>query len=336
MAREQKYDILKQPTLTLLVTFAALIVVQTLRAVRFPLPSEELSEALSPVGSLLDGAMCSTTGTIVVVLSVIFSSVLITRIIGRYSLSVVRSFVPMALLTICAYGVLYPIGSPSMALAVVMIIHAEDLMLLSFKRTECFGEVMRAAFWIALAALLIPDLIYVVALLPVQWFIWQRSPREMVAALITLSLPLLITSCLYWFDGEVFVWFWKEWTETLSPLSLIVPAELVTTLGGVIGTALLGVITLATIAGIILFATNHNGMRLRARKGHICFVMLFFMGLTMLLCGIPAGISTAVMGVASVPLLHTLFVRRKGIVGVLLYLSMVILTALAALLPLYA
>lgn len=336
MAREQKYDILKQPTLTLLVTFAALLVVQTLRAVRFPLPSEELSEALSPVGVLLDGALPGTWGIIVVLLAVLLSSVLITRIIGRYSLSVVRSFVPMALLAMCAYGVLYPIGSPSMALAVVIIIHATDLMLLSFKRTECFSEVMRAAFWVAMAALLIPDLIYVLALLPVQWLIWQRSPREMIAALITLALPMFLTSCLYWFSGESFVWAWKEWSNRLATIHFVAPEELLTALGGPIGASLLGLITLATIGGIVVFMTTHSGMRLRARKGHICFTILFFVGLAMLLCGIPVAIATAVMGVASVPLLHTLFVRRKGLVSVLLYIAMVALTLLAALLPLCA
>lgn len=334
MAQQQKYDILKQPTLTLLVTFAALLVMQTMRAIRLPLASEALTESLSPIGVWFDGAMGPTASVVFAVITVVLSSILITRIIGRYSLSVVRSFVPMALLVVCVFGTLYPIESPSMMLAVVLTIHATDLMIMSFKRHERFGEVMKAAFYASLAALLLPDFVYVLALLPIQWFIWQRSVREMIAATITLLTPLLITSCTYWFAGERFGWFAEEWIGHISPITPISFDTLIPKLGGIVGTSLLGLTTLATLASIVVFIGGQGGMRLRARKGHIYFTLLFFVGIAIFLLGTPAAISLPIAGIASVPLLHTLFVRRKGIVSVLLYILLVSLAALSALLPL--
>lgn len=335
MAQQSRYDTLKQPTLTLFVTFAALLTMQTLRATRLPLASEFVGGSLSPVGEWLDGLMGPAGEVAAVTIGVLLSAVLITRIIGRYSLSVVRSFVPMALLVICSYGVLYPIGSPSMVFAVAMIIHATDLMIMSFKRSERFGEVMRAALWTSLAALLVPDLVYLVALLPVQWCIWQRSPREMIAALITLLAPLFIATCFYWFRGEEFGWFFDKWSGALSPIGIIAPEELYVELGGILGATLCGIVVLMTLVSIGVFVGMQRGMRLRARKGHIYFSLLFLLGLVMLFVGIPSSIALPVMGVASVPLIHTFFVRHKGLVSVLIYIIMVALVALSALLPLY-
>lgn len=336
MAQQSRYDTLKQPTLTLLVTFAALLTMQTLRAIRVPLASESIIKSLSPVGVWLDSLMGLTGEVVVVTLGVLLSAVLITRIIGRYSLSVVRSFVPMALLVICSCGVLYPIGNPSIALAVAMIIHATDLMIMSFKRSERFGEVMSAALWTSLATLLVPDCVYLAALLPVQWIIWQRSLREMIAAIMTFLAPLLIAACFYWFRGEEFGWFFGEWSGALSHIGFTPPEALYAELGGTFGSVLCGVVVLMSLVSIVVFLSMQRGMRLRARKGHIYFSLLFFVGVTMLLAGIPAAIALPVMGVASVPLIHTFFVRYKGLVSVLIYVIMVALATLSALLPLCA
>ena len=67
-------------------------------------------------------------------------------------------------------------------------------------------------------------------------------------------------------------------------------------------------------------------MRLRARKGHIYFSLLYLVGVAMLLLGIPVVVALPVMGFASVPLIHTFLVRRKGAVGVVVYVAIVLLT----------
>lgn len=275
-------------------------------------------------------------GSIIVLIAVLLASLIITRIISRYSLSVIRSLVPMVLFSICVCGSLLPIGSPALALSVLMIVHATELMIMSFKRTERFSEIMRAAFWTGLAALIIPDLVYVALLLPIQWFIWQRSPREMVAGTIMFLLPLLPTSYLWWQGGKEFGWLIHEWWGSLSPIAHIDFAEFYGSIGGLMPTILFGILTLLTLASIVVFVGGFGSMRIRAHKGHLYFSLLYTLGVAMLLWGLPTAVAIAVMGVASVPLIHTFFVRRKGVMSAIIYILVLLVTLFTAIYPLLA
>jgi hypothetical protein len=214
-----------------------------------------------------------------------------------------------------------------------MIVHATELMIMSFKRTERFSEVMRAAFWTGLAALIIPDLIYVAHLLPIQWFIWQRSPREMVAGVIMFFLPLLPASYLWWLGGQEFGWLTREWFSTLSPITPIDLAEFYGSIGGLMTTTLFGILTLLTLASIVVFVGSFGSMRIRARKGHLYFALLYIVGAAMLLLGVPVAVAMATMGFASVPLIHTFFVRREGTVSAIIYIVVLLATLLTAIYP---
>lgn len=331
--RRQQTDILSQPIPVILLTFALVVTGEVVRALTSPFGAEGVEGVLSPVGVWIDGLCGGVVAAIAGVLILLVGSLMLTRIIGRYSLSVIRSFVPMVLFAICVCGVLFPIGSPALLLAVLMIIHATELMIMSFKRTERFGEVMRAAFWTGMAALLVPDMVYVVVLLPIQWLIWQRSPREMVAGVIMLLLPLLPASFCYWVAGESPLWLIEEWGRGLSLLTMPDFGVVVESCGGVMATILLGTLVLLTLASIVLFLGGFTSMRLRARKGHIYFTLLYLVSILLLLFGVPAVVVVPIMGFASVPLIHTFLVRRKGVVGVVIYITIVLLTLVAALLP---
>lgn len=332
MTRQQT-DILKQPIPTLLLTYGLLLALLVTRALRMPSAAEDITTALSPVGAWLDGWLAGTWGVVVVVGATLLSSVIITRIIARYSLSVVRSLVPMLLFAVCLCGVVMPIYSPALALAITMIIHATELMIMSFKRTERFSEVMRAAFWTGLAALLLPELLYPSLLLPVQWLIWQRTPREMIAATIMLLLPLLPASFCYWVGGKEALWLLEEWAQRLSGVGIPDFEMLYRSVGGGIPTLLFGVLLLLTITSIAVFIKDYAMMRIRARKGHIYFTLLFAVGIAMLLLGCHAAAALATCGIASVPLIHTFFVKRKGAVGATIYILVLLLTVARALLP---
>ena len=324
--KARQIDILKQPILTLLATFALLMTVQSLRALHFPRPAENVANTLSPVGSWIDGAMSGTVGLIATLLAILLASVIITRIISRYTLSTIRSLMPMVLFVICVCGVLMPIDSPALMLTLLMIVHSTELMIRSFKRTEQFGDVMTGSFWVGMAALIVPDLIYVAILLPFQWILWQRSPREMVAGFLLFLLPLLPASFLWWMDGKEFGWFAIEWFESISPITIVDFNSLYISLGGLIPSTLGGLISLLTIASIAVYFNSLGTMRTRARKGHLFFTLLYLVGLAMLLIGIPAGVATLIMGYASVPLIHTFFARRTGIASAIVYLLILLLT----------
>lgn len=331
--KARQIDILKQPIPTLLASFALLVATQTLRAVRHPLPAEALSGVLSPLGVWIDTLLGGVWSIVAVIISLFLASLVVTRIIGRYALSVIRSLVPMVLFAICVGGVLLPIGSPALMFTVLMIATSTELMILSFKRSERFSEVMRGAFWLGLAVLIIPDLIYVAILLPIQWVIWQRTPREMIAGFIMFLLPLLPISTLWWMGGKEFWWLATEWCSALSPIQPTNLAALYDSLGGLVPTILLGTLTLLTLASIVVSFESFHTMRIRARKGHLYFTLLYLVGVAMLLLGTPASVAVAIMGFAAVPLIHTFFVRRTGVASAIIYIVVLLATLFATLYP---
>lgn len=324
---QPRTDILKQPIPMLLATFVALLAALVVRSLGDSVASAGGVVALSSVGEWVDGRLGSTMSYVVGVLCVALSSVIITRITSRYSLSVIRSFVPMVLYVVCACGVVYPMGSPSVGLALLMIVHAVELMILSFRRTEQFGSVMRAAFWSGMAAILVPDLVYVVALLPLHWVVWQRSVREMVAATIMLLLPMLYGSVGYWFGGESFGWFAQSWVEALRGWHFVDWGVLYESLGSLLGAVLFGAITLLTLVSMAVFALGYGTMRIRARKGHVVFSATYLMGLFMLIVvGLPAELALPVMGIGAAPLIYTFFVKHKGALSTIIYVAVVLLS----------
>lgn len=334
MKSNQQTDILSQPIPIILLTFGLVLAGEVVRTLMVPFVAESVEGVLSPVGVWIDGLCGGVVDTILGVLMVIMGSVTLTRIIGRYSLSVIRSLVPMVLFVVCLCGVLFPIGSTALLMALLMVIHATELMIMSFKRTERFSEVMRAGFWTGLATLLVPDMVYILALLPVQWLIWQRSPREMVAGVIMVFLPLLPASFCYWVGGKSPLWLAGEWCRSLSPLHIVDLNTLSHHAGGIAPTILFGVLLLLTLASIVVFLEGFTSMRIRARKGHIYFTILYLVGLAMLTLGIPAVVAILTMGFASVPLIHTFLVRRKGLWSAITYILIVVLTIVATILPL--
>lgn len=325
-------DILKQPITTLLATFGALLTLLTIRALGRPYATESVEGVLSPVGVWMDSLAGPFLSAVMVLMALLGGSVIMIRIINRYSLSVVRSFMPLVLYVICIVGVVYPIGSPALMIALLMLTHATDKTFLSFKRHECFGEVMSASFWTAMAALLVPDLSVLLLLLPLQWAVWQRSAREMIASVIMIPLPLLLASSLYWFGGAPFFGLVGEWSESFSGFRLANFAELYASSGGVLNCALWGVTMVITLLSIFVFIVSYGSLRTRARKGHIIFSLQFLLGVLMLLLGSRPVIALPVIGLAAVPLIHTLFVKRKGVLNVTTYIILVTLTIISALL----
>lgn len=332
MAHRREYDILKQPIPTLLVTVGALFLLLTSRAIRSPYATEQGEGILSPVGVWIDSLLGPYVGVVVVAGAIISASLILTRVINRYSLSVIRSFMPMVLFMVCVLGVVYPISSPSIMLSLLMLTEATELMFLSFKRQERFSQVMRGAFWTALAALIVPQISYLLILLPVQWVIWQRSTREMFAGALMVPLPMLLGSCLFWFGGQPFGWLLDEWYNCFAPLKVVNIAELYACSGGILNCALWGVVMLITLWSILVFVGNYHSMRTRARKGHILFSLFFLLEMMMFfLFNCHTMVIVPLMGLSAVPLIHTLFVKRKDILSMVIYFVLIGLTALSAL-----
>ena len=134
--------------------------------------------------------------------------------------------------------------------------------------------------------------------------------------------------------GEEPLWLLREWSSSITPLHSPDFAELFESVGGWDCVMLFGALVLLTLSSMVVFMGGISSMRLRARKGHIYFTVLYLVGLFMLLHGSEPVVAIPVMGYASVPLIHTFFVRRKGVASTIIYIAVVALSLTTAILPL--
>lgn len=323
---QRKVDIIKQPIPIILGTFALLVGLLTARAVSVSLPCEDLLGALSPVGAWFDGLFAPLWGVVFSVAMMVFSAVVFTRIISRYSISVIHSFLPLVLYVVFVGGVAFAVGSPSVQLALFLLARSAELMVRSFKRCEMFDDVMCASFYAGLAALLIPDVLYVALLVCFQWLLYRRSVRECVAGVVMFLLPIMPAEFVGWCAGSNVGGVMCGWADALSPLGLTSVESLVQSCGGVLGVVVLGVLLLLGVVSAGAMIASSDSMRIRARKMHTYFIMLFLVGVVMLLLGVAPGVSMAVIGLGAVPLVHTYFVRQQGVVSVILYVVLLVVT----------
>lgn len=283
-------------------------------------------EGLSPLAVWLDGLFVGGWSVAVSLLLVIFSAVVTSRLIMRYSLSVVRSMLPLVLYGIWVLGVGFT-ASVSLHLTSLLIIGSIERLIMSFKREERFGEVMSSAVYASLAVMLVPDAVWAMVLLPVQWLSFRRSVREVAAALLSAVAVVAVVSFAWWVPSGEALAFLRLWSEALTPplfdsFDVVAFAERV----GLVAAVLLGMLVVLTAVSSLLCIARHSTMRLRARKVHYHFFLLFIVGLLLLLCGSP--LAVVLMALSSVTLLHTFFVYCPGLHTVVLYILLLLLALL--------
>lgn len=324
----RKIDIIRQPIPTLLATFGVLLTLLTIRSVGTPYAGEAVVGHLSPLGEWIDGWLSGGWAIATTIVATFLSAIIITRIISRYSISVIRSFMPMVLYIIGVGGVLFTPSSPSLHLCWLLMLRSAELLIASFKRCEMFDSVMCSAVYAATAVLIIPDLAWTLPLLVVQWLTYRRSGREIAAALVAMCGPVAICTFAWW-TADHNVWAFAEgWAEGLTTPSFINFGQLYTECGGVVPTILLGLYVVLSLMSIGTFATKWQGMRIRARKIHACFTLLWLLGTLMLLLGIPAAVAIPTMSIGAIPLIHTFLVKHPGLFSALYYIALVALTLL--------
>lgn len=323
-----KIDIIRQPIPTLLATFGLLVTLLTIRSVGSPHPAEMATGYLSPLGVWLNGLLGSGGGIAATICATLVSGVLITRIISRYSISVIRSFMPLVLYIIGVGVVAFTPHNPALHLCWLLLLRSAELMIAGFKRCEMFDSVMCAAVYMALAVLLVPDLVWVLPLLVIEWFVYRRSPREMVAAVVAMCGPVAICSFAWWTVAHDPWCFAKEWAAALTHPSLFNFGSLYRECGGAMPTIGLGLYTLLSLLSLVTISANYQGMRLRARKIHICFTLLWLTGVVMTFVGVPLTVALPTMAIGAIPLIHTFLVKNSGLFSALYYVALVVVTIL--------
>lgn len=319
-------DVIRQPLGVVAATFVIMMACVVIRVTTAPYPAETDLAADMPLGRAIDslfptGAAACTVGLVAAILN----ATLLAGMIVRYSVSAVRTYLPMAVYAMTAYGICFPAGSVSATLVPLLLILGSTQMIAAFKRSYQFEHVFKSAFWHRPA----PDALRT-GTPPCSHRSSDTRPlpthaaRGGVVAAAGLLLPFFICSVVWWGLGDSFGLMGHE---LLAGTTLGEDTALPAFFGekGVWSKVYIGLFAALTLCSAIIILRTLSSLRTRAKKIHIHFLWLLLLCLISLLL---PGNTIASLGVLAVPCCVTVsafFIRYRG------WLPLAIYTVLTAL-----
>ena len=170
-------DVIRQPLGVVAATFVIMMACVVIRVTTAPYPAETDLAADMPLGRAIDslfptGAAACTVGLVAAILN----ATLLAGMIVRYSVSAVRTYLPMAY-AMTAYGICFPAGSVSATLVPLLLILGSTQMIAAFKRSYQFEHVFKSAFCIGLLPMLYAPALPLVLIVPVTLVLYRRTLR---------------------------------------------------------------------------------------------------------------------------------------------------------------
>ena len=247
------------------------------------------------------------------------SALLITRIVTRNMVLVVRTYLPALFFVIVALGFYLPENRLGSAITTLLLIIGSDRLIAGFRRKASFDPLFRGAFLLGTMPLIFAPSVLFFLMIPVAAILFRRDGHETTVALFGYILPFLICSYIYWGMGYSFGYIGQMLIKTLfTPLG----EPLFTIQAGLWRIILAVILLLLMTLSLISFARNAAQTRTRARR-----IFLYFIYMLLPVAGLfllPSR-STDIFTLAAVPLaviLPNYFVRHTGNLPALLYLLM--------------
>ncbi len=327
-------DVIRQPLGVIIATFAAMLACVVVRATSAPYPAESALCADMPLGRAIDsllpaGAASCTAG----VLATFLNATLLAGMIVRYSVSTVRTYLPMIIYLMAACGVWFPVGSASAALVPLLLTAAAIQSIAAFKRSYQFGHVFKSAFCVGLIPMIYAPAVLIVPIVPVTLALYRRTPREAVVAVAGLFLPLLMCSVVWWGLGEPFRYTAASlYEKTFAATGGTTLAELYAGTGAPVR-AYLGLFAALTLCSVCIILRALPALRTRARKIYIHFLWLSVLCLA---TAFLPGSSLVSLGMLAVPCCVTVsacFIRHRGWIPFAAYLLLAVLMLYINLFP---
>lgn len=258
------------------------------------------------------------------------AALLVTRIVTRNMVLVVRTYLPALFFAVVASGFYRPDNGAASAVAALLLIAGSDRLIAGFRRKASFDPLFRGAFLLGTAPLVAAPAVLFFPAVPVAVVLFRRNGHEAAVALIGYVLPLLVCSYVYWGMGYPF----GHVGEMLAG-ALTTPAasDMLTLRAGLWRMALAALLLLLTALSIVSFAGHAAQMRTRARRIFLYFIYMLVPGAGLFLL---PGRSPEMFALLAVPLAviaPNFFVRHTGALPALLYLSLLLCAAAVRFLP---
>lgn len=330
-------EVIKQSLLMVIVTFLAMMIVILWRVAVVPNSFETSVAADMPLGRLIDGitgGFIPLTYFIGIIIAFINAS-LLTGIILRYSVSVVRTYLPMIIYAMIAFGVCVPVGSLSAFFASLILILSSASMIAAFRRSYQFGNVFKSAFFLGILPMMYAPSVVLVLIIPVTLILYQRTFREWIVALTGFCLPFLLCSVGWWIAGESFGYIWETMaadifagSASMSVTDVFLNSELLVKI-------VVAIYVLLAVYSIFLILFRLAGMRTRARKIYLHFIWLLILCIAMIFLPSSNIISIGLIAVPASVVISAFFIKRSGWITVAVYVFLLLMMFLMNLFPLF-
>ena len=268
----KKPNIARQPLGLVVATFLVVMILFSARSFLAPYEIELLAGPDMPLGHILDeiipqGIIHYFIGFIMAFIN----AMLLSRIIIRYSISPIRTYIPIVMYSIFAYGIYIPANSLCVPAATTLLLLSSSEIIAAFRRSYQFGAVFKSGFFLGIIPLIFSPATILIIMLPVTLILYRRTLREIITGITGLILPFALCSSIWWLTGTHWSYISDALFEGLSngySLSHNFPVE--GTAEGMYIILLVGIIILSIICTAIRF----REMRSRVRKIHIHFLWL--------------------------------------------------------------
>ncbi len=282
---------------------------------------------LTPTAAIVEGLVGgsgSLAGIVVSTLLILCNGMLLSRIVSRYSVSTVRSFLPMLLYTVALCGPMSPYGSVVPQVVALLMIMGSARLVAGFKRTLIFAPLFEGYFLIGTTPLLCPALLPVAVGHLAVMAIYDRTLREWIIGVGGLLLPTLLCSWGWWLlDGAEPLFVVESMIEGLSFEA--------TTLGTLFaGDALTSGLLMAYMTALSLFGTAlvvvaGNQMRTRPKKISYHFALITLLALVVLCLTTPSATLYALFACGFAVIAHTCFARWRSVWATACYVVLLIM-----------
>lgn len=272
-----KNGITRQPLGITIVLFTLLVLFFQGRHILWPAAAEAPVANLTPLGRMIVGWFegLPWVEAAVSVILILFTAVVITRLVSRNLVFAARTYVFLIFLAIVGYGIFIRSGNLPVVLAAYLLAKASECFASAFRRTARMADSFRGAVMLGIAPLLyVPATAYIV-LLPFAMAIYMRGWRETVVGFTGLVLPTLVYAYVMWALGEPFTEYFIELFTQLMTSGGGLPFIDTSSPAGIARIALITLIAAGIVMSLGTYARNARMIRTRAFR--IYLFMIFFM-----------------------------------------------------------
>ena len=241
------------------------------------------STADMPLGAIIDRLFAAPVLLqLLRALVTLANAVLLSGLIVRYGLCPTRTYLPMPLYVLLS-GLFLPTASASTLLIVLLLMLHLNRMTACFRRSYQFEHLFIASLYLGLTPMLSTAATPLLLSLAAALFLYRRTAREAIVALVGVALPTLFCSVIWWSTGADWNHMLLQWGAGLAAAAVpdALPAF---TVSRITALTLLGLCGVLLLLAILRLYRTLPALRPRPRSIYLHILWLMLCSAATLFC----------------------------------------------------